>query len=629
MNEDAPAERRPARRPERRRGAETARREADADAPSAEQAARRGARRGAGSVGHGHGHGHGPAGPSSSRVRLLLAVLLVPAALATVLGVLLLYPFGEQPRSESDLGFFQQPVNGEVVSAAVGSCQSGAEQASPDIGTNPDESECQVLEVRLDDGEAAGQTIGQVIAFEPSTPTFEQGDQVVLSYAGAEPTEPTSYRIVDFQRGGSLLWLAVLFAASVLLLARWKGLTALAGLAVSFGVLTTFIMPAILAGENAVTVAVVGAGLIMFVVLYLTHGISARTSAAVLGTLLSLALIAGLGILFAELTHLTGLDEETVNLITILGTDVDARGLLLAGVIIGALGVLDDMTISQTSAVWELRKANPSMGWRALYAAGVRIGRDHISAAVNTLALAYAGAALPLLLAYSLSGVDLSTLVGAQVVAQEIVRTLVGSIGLVAAVPITTALAALVITREPPGRAGTAEYDGPDDPDGRDAADPDEDAAADDGADAAPRPDSARPTAASGGARQTRGAGRTATVRPERPGTRSRTTAPPAEAPTAGPSDTPPRGAVSREAAGPQAASRGRAADDGGAGAADEPPPREGRPRPDRGRRAGPPETGADPRSAAAAGEPAQQSRDTTTRRPQRPRRPPPDGAPR
>ncbi|MBB5909043.1 YibE/F family protein [Actinoalloteichus hymeniacidonis] len=418
--------------------------------------------------GHGHGHGHGPAGRSSTKVRILLAALLVPVALATVIGALLLHPFGQETQSSSELGFFQEPFNAEVLSAEVGGCQSGGAQPvpggtqpdpggadpggaqpDPNTGAPQDDSQCQVLQVRLDDGEAAGQTIEQVLPLEPSTPTFEQGDQVVLSYTGAQPTEPSSYRIVDFQRGGSLLWLAVLFSAAVLLLARWKGLTALAGLAVSFAIITMFIIPAILAGENAVTVAVIGSGLIMFVVLYLTHGFSARTSAAVLGTLISLALIAVLGIVFSELTKLTGLDEETVNLITILGTDVDARGLLLAGVIIGALGVLDDMTISQTSAVWELRKANPTMGWGALYTAGVRIGRDHISAAVNTLALAYAGAALPLLLSYSLSGVDLGTLFGAQVVAQEIVRTLVGSIGLVAAVPISTALAALVVTRGP------------------------------------------------------------------------------------------------------------------------------------------------------------------------------------
>jgi uncharacterized membrane protein len=195
-------------------------------------------------------------------------------------------------------------------------------------------------------------------------------------------------------------------------------------------------------------VAVVGSCLIMFGVLYLTHGLSARTSTAVLGTLLSLALIGVLGATFAAAAKLTGLDDQTNNLIATLGTGVDARGLLLAGVIIGALGVLDDVTVTQTSVVWELRSANPDLSPAALFTAAMRIGRDHVASAVNTLVLAYAGASLPLLLLFTLSGRALGEVVTAQDVATEVVRTLVGSIGLVASVPITTALAALVASRE-------------------------------------------------------------------------------------------------------------------------------------------------------------------------------------
>jgi uncharacterized membrane protein len=151
-----------------------------------------------------------------------------------------------------------------------------------------------------------------------------------------------------------------------------------------------------------------------------------------------------LGTAFTAAARLTGLGSDTANLVGLLGTGVDARGLLLAGMIIGALGVLDDVTMTQTSAVWELRRANPQLATRQLYAAALRIGRDHISSAVNTLALAYAGTALPVLLAYTVSGHSFGTLVTAETVAQEVVRTLVGSIGLVAAVPITTLIAALV-----------------------------------------------------------------------------------------------------------------------------------------------------------------------------------------
>jgi len=193
-------------------------------------------------------------------------------------------------------------------------------------------------------------------------------------------------------------------------------------------------------------------------VLYLSHGVSARTSAAVLGTLVSLTLIGVLGVGFSAAARLTGLDDQTNALISSLGTGVDARGLLLAGVVIGALGVLDDVTVTQTSAVWELRRANPQLGAKALFQAAMRIGRDHVASAVNTLVLAYAGASLPLLLLFSLSVRSLGDVATSQDVATEIVRTLVGSIGLVASVPVTTSVAALVASREDvePGRDGRA-----------------------------------------------------------------------------------------------------------------------------------------------------------------------------
>ncbi|MCI2420154.1 YibE/F family protein [Saccharopolyspora sp. K220] len=388
---------------------------------------------------HGHGHGHAPAEPASKQVKRILAIALVPFALAAIVGILLLYPFGHHQRTGTDLGFGQYPVNAEVVSAAAGSCtQDSAEQGS-----------CVHLGVRMQDGPRPDQTIQQVVPTDPGSPRFAVGDQVVLSYSGADPADPTSYQVVDFQRGTPLLVLAVVFAAAVIVLGRWQGFTALIALGLSLVVLIGFVLPAILAGEDPLLVAVVGAGLIMFVVLYLTHGFSARTSTAVLGTLLSLALIGLLSTIFSAVTSLTGLDEDTASLMGVLGAPIDARGLLLAGIVIGALGVLDDVTVTQTSAVWELRRANPTLSWRQLYSAGLRIGRDHVSSAVNTLVLAYAGAALPMLLAYTLSGRTVGEIVSSQAVAQEVVRTLVGSIGLVAAVPITTAIAAAVAIREP------------------------------------------------------------------------------------------------------------------------------------------------------------------------------------
>lgn len=384
----------------------------------------------------GHGHGHSPAPPAGRRVRLLIAALLVPCALATLAGLMLLWPSGAAPTAHIAS---EQPVRAEVIAARASDCSAG----SGDGG-------CAALVLRMSDGPLPGRDLVQVVPVEPGTPRFAVGDRVVLGWSGADPNDPSSYRVADFQRGTSLLWLAALFAGAVLLLGRWRGLAALAALALTFAVLLQFVLPSILSGHDPLAVAVVGACLIMFAVLYLTHGPSARTSTAVVGTLLSLALIGALGAVFSAATALTGLDDQTSNLIASLGTGVDARGLLLAGVVIGALGVLDDVTVTQTSAVWELRRADPELGAPALFGAAMRIGRDHVASAVNTLVLAYAGAALPLLLLFTLSGRSIGDVVTTQDVATEVVRTLVGSIGLVASVPITTALAAVVASRESP-----------------------------------------------------------------------------------------------------------------------------------------------------------------------------------
>lgn len=388
----------------------------------------------------GHGHGHSPAPPAGRRVRLLIAALLIPCALATLVGLVALWPGGGPPATAQTAT--AQPVDAEVTATSASDCSPG----SGDGG-------CLALVLRMADGPLPGRDLVQVVPIEPGSPSFEVGDEVVLSWSGADPNDAGSYQVVDFQRGTPLLWLAVLFAAAVLALGRWRGLAALAALALSFGVLLLFVLPAILAGRDPLAVAVVGSGLIMFAVLYLTHGPSARTSTAVLGTLVSLALIGALGAAFSATATLTGLDDTTTNLIASLGTGVDARGLLLAGVVIGALGVLDDVTVTQASAVWELRRANPGLSAAALFGGAMRIGRDHVAAAVNTLVLAYAGASLPLLLLFTLSGQAIGDVVTTQDVATEVMRTLVGSIGLVASVPITTALAALVASRESPAAA--------------------------------------------------------------------------------------------------------------------------------------------------------------------------------
>jgi uncharacterized membrane protein len=380
-----------------------------------------------------HGHGHGPPAPVGRRVRILIAALLIPCALATLAGLLLLHPAGgTPPPSEEPSARFA----GHVTTATEASCTD-----------DPTGTGCVALTVAMSDGPLAGTTIVTIESAPRGVALFGPGDDVVLLSAGGSTSDPGTYQVVDFQRGTPLLALAALFAAAVVALGRWRGVAALGALSLTAAVLTLFVLPAILAGRNPLAVAVVGSGAIMLGALYLTHGVSARTSVAVIGTMASLLIIGGLGVAFSALTRLTGADEDTAALAAALGTEVDGRGLVLAGLVIGALGALDDVTVTQTSAVWELHAADPGAHPRTLLSAAMRIGRDHVASAVNTLVLAYAGTTLPLLLLFSVAERGLADTLTTQVIGTEIVRTLVGSIGLVAAVPVTTALAVAVVHR--------------------------------------------------------------------------------------------------------------------------------------------------------------------------------------
>jgi uncharacterized membrane protein len=203
-----------------------------------------------------------------------------------------------------------------------------------------------------------------------------------------------------------------------------------------------FVVPAILDGSEPLAVAIIGSLAVMLVTISLAHGLGPKSLAAMLGTTVSLLLVAVLALVFTEITNLTGLASEEPALLQLEGIEVSFEGLLLAGMVIGALGVLDDVTVSQASTVLALRRANPELGFGELYRRALEVGRDHVSATVNTLVLAYAGASLPVLLIFGSGELGFVDAVNVELVAQEVVATLVGSIGLIAAVPITTALAA-------------------------------------------------------------------------------------------------------------------------------------------------------------------------------------------
>lgn len=406
--------------------------------------------------GHGHSHSHGPAAPVSKHLRKVIAAILIPFTAAVVVGLVVLWPGGAPAHERTGVGFDRQTQQATVTKVVEVSCKSvnasggGGSTGATDGTTAEDEGgTCKKATVRVDTGKNKGRTFTEVVQPDQSRQLHE-GEKVVVAY---EPSAPRNlqYSVTDVNRRVPMTVLAGIFALAVVVVGRLRGLMALVALAVSFLVLTFFILPGILQGSNPLLVAVVGASAIMLIALYMCHGLSARTSVAVLGTLISLVLIGLLGSVFIDWASLTGNTDDNTGLIHGLYPSIDMSGLLLAGVIIGSLGVLDDVTVTQTSAVWELHEANPTMGWRGLYRAGIRIGRDHIASVVNTLVLAYAGAALPLLLLFSIAQSSVGTVANSELVAEEIVRTLVGSIGLVASVPVTTALAALVVAADRPG----------------------------------------------------------------------------------------------------------------------------------------------------------------------------------
>lgn len=370
---------------------------------------------------------------------MILTVAVVLLGILTVVGLVVLWPRGELRADISGLGI---GLTADSYEARVSDVRE-----VPCEGTAPEENIlCLRVTFTLLEGPDQGQEATQEFAAGPSAPALAQGEAVVVAH-DPQAAPGFEYRFADRERKGTLVWLAIGFAAAVVALGRLRGLAALVGLAASFGVLLQFVLPAVLDGKSPLLVAVVGSAAIAFLALYLAHGVTPMTSVALVGTLASLVLTAVLASAFVEAARITGLATEEALIVRIGAAQIDLAGLVLGGVVIGALGAIDDMTVTQASAVWELRAANPTMPRRDLLRSGFRIGRDHVASTVNTLVLAYAGASMPLFILFVLSQQALTTVANTEVVATEIVRTLVGSIGLVASVPLTTWLAAYIAPR--------------------------------------------------------------------------------------------------------------------------------------------------------------------------------------
>jgi uncharacterized membrane protein len=361
-----------------------------------------------------------------------LSAALVPMVVATIVGLVALWP---ENRTHSLPGGSGPPA--DLIDATVTSVVSAPCPAVQNV--------CSDVRVRVTSGPDRGTSARlPELILGADVPRLERGDRLVLART-EDPNGRVDYYFSDFQRRTPLVALALLFAVVVVAVARWRGLAALIGLAITWVVLLWFVLPAVLDGESPLAVALVGSSVMMLFVLYLTGGFNARTTTALLGTLGSLGLTGALASVFVTASHLSGLASEEGVYLQTVGGRVNLSGVILAGIVIGALGALNDVTVTQASAVWELHAVNPNLRARALFRSAMRIGRDHIASTVDTLVLAYVGASLPLFIIFTLADRRVGDILTSEVVAAEVVRTLVGSIGLVASVPLTTGLAAVVV----------------------------------------------------------------------------------------------------------------------------------------------------------------------------------------
>ncbi|MDQ3629475.1 MAG: YibE/F family protein [Actinomycetota bacterium] len=364
-------------------------------------------------------------GPVAAHVRVVLTVAGVLVALGSVLGLVLTWPGATVDVGEQ---YDVTRIGGQV---------TALEQCDQD-------GDCLLASVELEDGEQ----IDIPVPAADAVNSVDVGEDIVVGFTENAPPG-NQYSFSDVDRSTPVLSLLALFGIGVLALSGWKGAASLLSLGLTLLVIGVYVLPALLDGGSPMAVALTTAAVVMLVVMYATYGVSVRSTVALTGTLLGLVLAAGVGSSYTALADLRGFSEESQVLRGLLGDgQLEFQGLLLAGLIIGALGVLDDVTVTQTATVWELAAADMDAPRRSIFTAAMRVGRAHVSATVNTLVLAYVGASLPLLLVLSTLGTTWTDAIFTEPVATEIVRGLAGSLGIIAAVPLTTLIACWAVPRE-------------------------------------------------------------------------------------------------------------------------------------------------------------------------------------
>ena len=391
----------------------------------------------------------------TSRLGRAFAAATAVLTLATVVGLVALWPNGSGRKGNPEAKR-QDTVAAEVVSVTKKRC--AVRQANT----------CATVRFEVKGGSHKGERSSFELSGTVADPDLSPGDHIRVIRGTPPPPEalppgtppPPLYSFADYDRRGPMLWLALAFVAIVLIFGRLRGGLSLIGLVVSLVIVVGWIVPAILDGRPPLLVAVIGSFAVMLATITLAHGLGPKGVAALLGTAAALGLTVALAAAFTSLASITGQSSEESLLLQVGQTSLSLEGLVRAGMVIGALGVLDDVTVSQASAVMALRRANPAQTARQLYQGALAVGRDHVAATVNTLVLAYAGASLPVLLLFSVGDTPFSEAVNNEAVAANIVATLVGSIGLVAAVPLTTGLAALLAVHLSPDELETEGHAG-------------------------------------------------------------------------------------------------------------------------------------------------------------------------
>ena len=357
---------------------------------------------------------------TTRRIAIWQAAIVLPLALATLIGLILLWP----------------PSDGPAGSAPLLSSSVELETGEVTMIGEPDETGATEVRMLLDEGTEVPVHVPPEIISNG----LDVGDSIEVLFTPSAVGTGTPYIFWDFERDVPLWILIGLYLFVVAVVARGKGIAAVAGLALSLAVVIVFMLPALLGGSNPLLVVLVGAGAMMFTSIYLAHGISIRTTTAILGTAGGLLVTGILAVVATDFANLTGTLSDSA--LSLTGYNIQLDQILVCGMILAGLGALNDVTITQVSTIWELRVANPSASVAQLYKQGMIIGRDHIASTIYTLAFAYVGTSLPLLMSAAvLDRTFLATLSTGEI-AEEIVRTLVASIGLVLAIPLTTGIAA-------------------------------------------------------------------------------------------------------------------------------------------------------------------------------------------